>query len=211
MKKTVTTLMLMAITCTIFSQVKVSPGVRLGVNNSTIQGLKDAESKFGINGGLFVNVHLSDFYELQLETSYSEQGATGKVETLSWDATWSSNPTSPTYSEVPFEVSYVSLGLVNKFFVLKDLGINVLVGPSIDFNVFDDHRDYSEVDISFTGGIGYELPFGLTIEARYKQGIIDLDDGFTTIGSDSSYDKNYLNSVIQLGVSYKFNFSKKVD
>jgi len=209
MRKTVVTLMLMVITCTMVSQVKVSPGVRLGVNNSTLQGLRDAESKFGINGGLFMNVHLSDFYELQVETSYSEQGATGMVENANFGM-WGGQA-GPTYSEVPFEVSYVSLGLVNKFFVLKELGVNVLVGPSIDINVFDDHRNYSEIDISFTGGIGYELPFGLTIEARYKQGIIDLDDGFTTIGSNSSYDKNYLNSVIQLGVSYKFNFSKKED
>jgi len=189
------------------SQVKVRPGVRLGINNSTLLRLRDAESKFGLNGGLFVNVHLSDFYELQLETSYSEQGATGIIENA-YFGMWGGQET-PTYSEVPFEVTYVSLDLVNKFFVLKEMGINVLIGPSIDINVFDDHRNYSEIDISFTGGIGYELPFGLTIEARYKQGIIDLGDGFITVGSGTSYDENYFNSVIQLGVSYKFNFSKK--
>ena len=189
-----------------FSQVKVSPGVKVGLNNSSISNFDDASSKTGIYGGLFLNLHLSDVYELQFETMYSSQGA--KANYYYYDYF-----TGNTIVEKDKEaiLDYVSIGIANKIFIIRDLGLNLIIGPSIDIKVNDnfDNEETSPLDLAFFGGIGYEFPFGLGIEARYKQGIIDIDDGFTTIGGDSEYeDDNNLNSVIQIGVSYRFNFRR---
>ena len=64
---------------TVFSQVKVRPGVKLGLNNAKLSNLSQTESKLGLNAGMFVNLHLSSFYELQVETNYSSQGAKRKT------------------------------------------------------------------------------------------------------------------------------------
>jgi len=207
MKKIVFALACIVLTTTAFSQVKVRPGIKLGLNNSNINGMDGASSKTGFYAGAFVNVDISSFYELQLETMYSNQGATVRVSELyvydSGDPFFNNNDNT-----TDINLQYLSIGIANKFFIVKDLGLHFIVGPSIDILVDDDNfTNFTPIDLAFFGGIGYEFPFGLSIEARYKQGIIDLDDGFTTFGSNSSgYDKNYLNSVIQVGAAYKFNF-----
>ena len=86
-------------------------------------------------------------------------------------------------------------------------------------HVLSPPSSFSDLDVAKQihdgcGGIGYDFPFGLSVEARYKQGIIDYDDGFSEFGDssdpyyDDNYDKNNLNGVFQIGVSYKFDFSK---
>jgi len=60
-------------------------------------------------------------------------------------------------------------------------------------------------DISVFGGIGYEFPFGLILEARYKQGLIEIDlfdfdfdsDSFDTV--DEAFNVSF-----QYSVAYKF-------
>ncbi|MET0946655.1 MAG: PorT family protein, partial [Flavobacterium sp.] len=59
-------------------------------------------------------------------------------------------------------------------------------------------------DLSFVGGIGYSLPNGLTFEARFKQGLIDIY-GYDGIDYDDYYyDQVILNQVLQFGISYTF-------
>jgi hypothetical protein len=53
------------------------------------------------------------------------------------------------------------------------------------------------------GGIGYEFDFGLALELRYKQGLIDLD--FNDSGEyGGNTEENQLNRVFQIGLAYKF-------
>ena len=73
------------------------------------------------------------------------------------------------------------------------------------FGSNNDEFEISPVDLTFTGGIGYEFGFGLILEARYKQGSISTDffgnrDLFEEDGSQ-------LNSVIQVGLGYKFKIN----
>ena len=89
------------------------------------------------------------------------------------------------------EIHYISLGVANKFFV----------SPNIGF-----HLDITPIDLAFFGGIGYEFPFGLILEARYKQGLLDVD-AFSDSGEYApNYNDNHLNSVFQFGAAYKFDF-----
>lgn len=190
---------------TVFSQVKVRPGVKAGFNFSNLTNVENSTPKTGLNGALFLNVHFTRFYELQVETSYSGQGA-------SFEERYYGNGFDPliTTRTYDYELNYMSLGIANKFFPVKNIGLNFIIGPSIDVLVSDNaYNDITPIDLSFFGGIGYEFPFGLGLEVRYKQGIIDVRDDYIDYVDDSGndyYDRNVLNSVIQVGATYRFSF-----
>jgi len=103
--------------------------------------------------------------------------------------------------------------LANKFSPFKDIGIHAILGPSINIKVGDNTRgDIEAFDFLFFGGIGYDFPFGLGIEARYNIGIIDVL-GNTFDFNDEYYDDEYnyfddgvINTVFQVGLTYKFEF-----
>lgn len=203
MKNLLLTLVFVTISSTVFSQVEFSPGVRLGVNQSTVTN-SDLEAKTGLYAGLFANIQFTKFYALQPEITYSNQG--GKSDIRGMD---------------DLNIHYVSIGVANKFFVVKDLGLHIIVGPSIDLN-FEDNWislinddgdiDITPIDFTVFAGVGYEFPFGLSIEARYKHGLIDLDtydnNYYDTNGNYQyyDYDDNQLNAVFQIGATYKFDF-----
>ena len=201
MKKLLFILAFTLLSFTTFSQVKVRPGLRLGANMSKISNSYTEDYKSGLNASIFLNVRFSNFYALQPEIFYSNQGGKGSIVGVE-----------------DFSVDYVGIAIANHFFVIENLGLHFIVGPSLDLN-FDDNwvnliNDDSDLyitplDFSFFGGIGYEFPFGLSIEARYKQGLIDIDAFDDYYNNDGFYyenDENQLNSVIQIGVAYKFSF-----
>ncbi|WP_452230726.1 MULTISPECIES: porin family protein [unclassified Lacinutrix] len=213
MKKIILSLALLIAGTTAFSQVTLKPGVRAGANFANVSNLKtDQKTDFYI--GAFLEMQLADFYALQPEVTYSRQGAKYDISGVD-----------------DLDLQYVGLTVINKFSPIKNLGLHFLVGPGIDVKVSDNVQsnyrydsyydpyynsyDTAPIDITFTGGIGYDFPFGLSVEARYKQGIIDYDDGFSEFGDsgsgdyyyDDERDDNNLNGVFQIGVSYKFDFS----
>ena len=206
MKRIFLALGFIAITLSAFSQVRISPGIKTGLNLANLSNVDNSSSKLGLQGGLFVNVHLTNFYELQVETTYSNQGTT-------YDALRVNNGFDPLLvrQEEDLDLEYINLNIANKFFPVKDIGFNLIVGPSINILVSDNHNDdIIPIDFSLFGGVGYEFPFGLGLEVRYKQGLIDVrEDYFDNDENDSFYDgDNVLNGVVQFGVSYRFDFSK---
>ena len=212
MKKIFLTLITLAVVTVSFSQVKVRPGIKTGLNYSKITNLNNASRKVGFNGAIFVSIRLGGFYELQPEFSYSNQG-------------WSN--TNYAYID-PFgdivyatnndnvNIDYIGMSIANKFFVVPGMGFHFIVGPGLEFRVSDNlyYNDVTPVDLTFFGGIGYEFPFGLGFEARYKQGIVDVRNGYYDYYYDDynyDYDDNYygnskLNSVFQFNVYYKFGW-----
>lgn len=196
-------------TAATFSQVKVRPGFRAGLNASKITNLENVNRKVGVNASMFVNLHLSRFYELQPELTYSNQG-------------WSRDSyrfTDP-YNDITYNVNsedvsthYIGIALTNKFFMSPKIGLHVLLGPGMEFNVSDNlpYDTITPIDLTLFAGIGYEFPFGLGLEARYKQGLIDVRDGYYDDYYNNGYyegeyynGKNKLNSVFQFSVFYKF-------
>ena len=213
MKKALLLFAFVTVSLTAFSQIKVRPGVRLGLNAATISNMDNAERKLGINAATYVNIHFSNFYELQVEGTYNNQGSTQTYQVYN-----GFDPSLGHTREVDLNLHYVGVGIVNKFFIIPDVGLHFILGPSLEVNVDDDGADITPIDFSLFGGIGYEFPFGLGLEARYKQGLIDVRenyDGSYYIGNDYYYAENdgdyydgnnLLNGVIQFGVYYKFNF-----
>ncbi|TYA52329.1 porin family protein [Formosa maritima] len=207
MKKLFLAIAFVAISLPTFSQVKVRPGLRMGINLSNITNIDNTERKVGFNGAMFANIHFARFYELQPELTYSNQGFK-RNDYAYYD---------PYYGDVihmegdNFNIHYVGMSVANKFFVVPNIGLHFIVGPSVEVNISDD-SDYDEItpiDFSLFGGIGYEFKFGLSLEARYKQGFIDIRDDYFDYIDDNDYDyydDNFLNSSFQFSVSYKFDF-----
>ncbi len=183
-----------------FAQSRVNPGIRLGLNSANISNT-NLENKIGLNGAVFLDVRLSDFYALQPEISFSNQGG------------------ESSFNQEDLNINYISIAAANKFYVIPKQGLHFILGPSIDFD-FDnnfinlinggtDDSDVTPVDLSLFFGIGYEFPFGLIIEARYKQGLINIDlfdDYFWYSDTEDENDSGNpsLNNVFQVGIAYKF-------
>ncbi|OUL63832.1 porin family protein [Flavobacterium sp. AJR] len=180
------------------AQVTVSPGIRGGLNisNLTNFGSSDAKTDFYVGG--LVAIRFNKYFTLQPELTYTRQGAEAREYALG----------SFRSRKVTYELNYVSLGAVAKFHFAGG-GFHILGGPSVDFKTSDNFPSYDYnpvgVDVAFVAGLGYTLPNGLTFEARFKQGLIDIYgyDGIDN-GYDDYYDNIILNNVFQIGISYTF-------
>lgn len=203
-----------------FSQVKLSPGFRIGMNYSTILVPSDFEYytndpttftssrvenygynyKKGLYIGALLNIQYSKSYALQPELTYSNQGA--KAEFL---------------NDKNINIHFFSIGAINKFFIMKDEKFHLLVGTSLDFiiNKSDliNEEEYelnrgvkNGIDFSFFLGLGYQFNSGLTFEARYKRGTrgVFSDDYIILLKKDS-----HRSSLFQFGIAYKFDLKKE--
>nr|WP_294785726.1 porin family protein [uncultured Flavobacterium sp.] len=173
------------------AQVRVSPGLRGGLNLSTLSNIDDNQTKADFYVGGLLDIRFNKFFSLQPEITYSRQGDKGRE--------YFDNGSS---RSVNYELNYVTLGAVAKF-NFNGGGFHLLAGPSLDFKVSDNYINSSpeDFDLAIVGGVGYTLPNGLTFEARIKQGLVDI---YGYEGVDYYYDDVILNQVFQIGISYKF-------
>lgn len=181
---------------TVQSQVTVSPGIRGGLNISNLTNF-DSDPKSDFYAGGFVAIKFNKYFTLQPELTYTRQGA--EVREFEIDG--------PGSRTVNYDLNYISLGAVAKFH-FGGGGFHILGGPTLDIKTDDNFPsyDYNPIgtDLAFVGGVGYSLPNGLSFEARFKQGLIDIY-GYEGIDEDYYYDDIILNTVFQIGISYNFN------
>jgi len=193
MYKKITLLFLLLLACVCTASAQARPGIKLGVNSSNISKTR-LDSKTGLYIGAFVKIPITDYYALQPELLYSSQGGTSN---------------SDAYGDV--NINYLSIGVPNKFYVSPNNGFHFMLGIGLDMNLksnfiglsnFNIDDEISPIDVVAMGGIGFEFDFGLSIEARYKQGSVSVD----FLGGDDFYeeDGSNLNGVIQIGAAYKF-------
>jgi hypothetical protein len=178
------------------AQVKVSPGVRGGLNFSTLTNIEDNNTKTDFYLGGLVNIKFNKYFSLQPELTYSRQGDKGREY---FD--------NGNYRYVNYELNYITVGAVAKF-NFNGSGFHILAGPSLDFKIDDNYINSNpeDFDLAIVGGVGYSLPNGLTFEARIKQGLIDIYgyDGIYDDNNNGNYDEVILNQVFQIGISYTF-------
>lgn len=180
----------------VFAQGKTKMALRMGLNNAKVLN-STLHTKPGLYAGVALAVQFTENYALQPEITYSKQGGESKSQRLE-----------------DIDINYVSLGVANKIFT-QGQHFHFILGPSLDFNFDDnfislvnsngDNFEVTPIDFSLFGGIGYEFDFGLALELRYKQGLLDLDFNDDGDYGDSN-EKNQLNRVIQIGALYKLNF-----
>lgn len=151
----------------------------------------DTEMKIGIHGGAFVNLPLGSTFAIQPELVYSAEGAK--------------------QGEDDFEFSY-NLGYLNVpiMFQYTASGFYAETGPQIGFLMsakakveFDGEEeeedvkdDFESTNFSWGIGLGYRLPNGVGIGARYNLGLSNI--------LKESGDTKLKSNVIQLGLSYTF-------
>jgi len=176
------------------AQVRVNPGIRGGLNFSTLTNVEDNSSKTDFYLGGLVNIKFNKYFSLQPEITYSRQGDEGR---------YFENGRS--YSE-KYELNYLTLGAVAKF-NFGGKGFHILGGPSLDFKIGDNYINTNpeNFDVAIVGGVGYTLLNGLTFEARIKQGLMDIYGYDGIYDGDYYYDDVILNQVFQIGISYTFN------
>ncbi|MDO6758602.1 outer membrane beta-barrel protein [Tamlana sp. 2_MG-2023] len=197
MKKWLLTIFCFGMITLAYAQRKSSFGFRSGVNFSEISRTQ-LETKTGFYLSFLGHFKFTEFYALQPEIGYSLQG--GQSETV---------------SEANVDIHYITVTVANKFFI-KDSGFHFIIAPGFDFDADDtliglynnkDGNDVSFIDLTVSLGVGYEFNNGLGIEARYKQGTIDVFSGtFNSFESEQLSEETQLNSTFQLGLFYKFNF-----
>lgn len=190
----------MLVATQLYAQKRVSPGVRAGVNVATLSNL-GADFKADFYAGAILSLNLAQRYTLQPELTYTRQGANHVV--------FMDEETGTPTGQENVTIQYLSLGVINKFYFVE--GFHGLAGPSIDMKVgknfpridFDDD-DYGGVDLGIALGLGYTLPFGLTVEGRFKTGLLDAFKNDYFLGMFDDPDDISLNRVFQVGLSYSF-------
>lgn len=198
------------------AQVTFKPGIRAGVNfshltqgdqyfyndfyydeyNSQYYGDRPADftSKADFYVGVYGALHLTKYYTLQPEINYTRQGS--NIEFLDQNNM---------RIKTKLDVSYISVGVINKFTFSDKL--NIHVGPTIDVVVDQPRIFYSnnysryndvdaEIDLAFVLGVGYNFTKNLGIEARVKKGIIPVLDFSNS---------NHTNVVFSGGLTYTFD------
>lgn len=179
------------------AQVTFKPGLRGGLALSNMGFKGDFKPDFYL--GALGQIQFTKRYSLQPEINYSRQGA-NNLEQTQFDYEDGSYVGRTTYTDV--NINYLSVGMINKFSF--NSGFEVQFGPTIDF-IVNTNLPYtdSDVDLGFVTGVGYKLPSGLLIEARFKANILDNYGSY----NDSYFytENNYSPSLsFQIGVSYAF-------
>ncbi|MBL7857499.1 MAG: PorT family protein [Cyclobacteriaceae bacterium] len=185
LKKVVFVFALVAISSGAFAQAQFSLGLKGGLNfaNLDVSNLEGTyNNRTGYHLGAFALFKFTKI-GIQPEIIFSEQGSKVK---------------DPNLGSVESNFSYVNVPIILKLYTVA--GINLQVGPQFGFLTsaeFDDNNIKDQLknsDTSLALGAGWDLPFGLSIDARYNLGLKNVSD-------DSAYDIK--NQVWQVSVGYK--------
>lgn len=173
-----------------FAQGEFAIGIKGGLNFANVNTSSAGatyDSRTGFNAGAFALLKFGKV-GIQPEVLFSQQGTKVKYSGGGFDQNF----------------SYVNIPIVVKLYTIA--GINLQVGPQFGFLTNDPtvqdpitgqnvKADVKKSDISAALGVGWDLPLGLTIDARYNLGL-------TKINNDAAA-SNVKNQVWQLSVGYK--------
>lgn len=160
-------ILLMAASASAVAQAQFSVGLKGGLNFakldvSDIPGTYD--NRTGYHLGAFALLKFTKF-GIQPEIIYSEQGAKVKI---------------PNLSNFESSFSYVNIPIMLKLYTIG--GLNLQVGPQFGFLTSAETDGQSvkdqlkSSDFSVGLGVGWDAPFGLTVDARYNLGVSDVSD-----------------------------------
>lgn len=185
MKKTLFFMLMIAFAITAQSQVEFKLGVKAGINISKVdvkesiigyETVKSSELTSG-HAGLFARIKVLGKLAVQPEFLYSMQGS---VQEFKLGNIYSNEKSLKTrYFEVP---------IMLKFYPLA--GLNIQAGPEFGFlseAKLDGEavkRNLNKSSVSVNVGLGYDLPFGLGVDARYNIGMTEIYKDYKGQGSN---------------------------
>lgn len=197
MKKTIATAILAFATVFAFGQAQFALGIKAGPNFASIDTKASAgenyKNRTGFHGGAFALIKLTKI-GIQPEFIYSKQGTKFSLNTQDYEANF----------------DYINVPIVFKLYTIA--GINLQAGPQFGFlsgvsgkavetdnsqsDVISVGKEYyKDSDLSLVLGAGWDLPFGLTIDARYNLGLSKIQDNPQLEATK--------NQVWQLSIGYK--------
>lgn len=174
------------------AQAQFAIGVKGGLNFANLdisQGASNADNRTGFHGGAFGLIKISKI-GIQPEIIFSKQGSKFDVST----------------SDVEANFDYINVPIILKLYLVA--GLNLQAGPQFGFTTTSEIKETiggvttttdikdqlnKKSDTSIALGAGWDLPFGLTVDARYNIGVSD----FSYSGVD------FKNKVIQISLGYK--------
>lgn len=180
------------------AQVQVALGLKAGPNFASIDTKASAgqnyKSRTGFHAGAFALFKITKF-AIQPEILFSQQGS--KI-------TFQGQDLEQNYS-------YINIPIMLKLYLIG--GLNLQAGPQIGFvssakeDRFNEISGQIEKDVDVKGlikgndfslglGAGWDLPFGLTVDARYNLGLSKIND--TPQSTEAK------NQVFQVSLGYKF-------
>ena len=185
---------------TLTASAQFEPGTftlqpKVGVGFSEIVD-DNAKFKFGIGAGFEGQYQINNWFGVAAGVMYQQKGSG-----------------IDNFDDVKINLEYIDVPIMAKFYVTKGLSLNVGLQPSFMTKAKIDN-DGTDVDVkdncekfefSVPMSIAYELPQGLTFEARYVYGLTDVGKNYFEKGS-STYDHAIKdkNCMFQITVGYKF-------
>jgi hypothetical protein len=186
-------LALVAIVDQVHAQAQVSLGIKGGLNFAKLDVNQSVasnyESRTGYHAGAFMLFKLTKI-GIQPELIFSRQGTKYQLNSQNLEANF----------------DYINIPILFKLYTVA--GINLQIGPQFGFlskaqaqqvvNGAVTNTDvkslYKNSDTSIAMGVGWDLPLGITLDARYNLGIKDISDSSTP---------QTKNQVFQISVGYK--------
>ncbi len=185
-----------------FSQAQFSIGLKAGPNFAKIDTEssigENYKSRAGFHGGAFALLKAGKI-GIQPEILFSQQGSKVTINSQEFDANFN-------YFNIPIILKLYTIG-----------GINIQAGPQFGFvssaegpaldelnnvqTTQDIKNKMKSSDFSVALGLGWDLPFGLSIDGRYNLGLSDVNKN---LGASA-----IKNQVWQFSLGYKlFKFGK---
>lgn len=184
------------------AQAQVALGLKGGLNLAKLDiksGASNIDNRTGFHAGAFGLIKLTKI-GIQPEILYSKQGSKFTY----------NGGTTPSQIEANFD--YINVPILLKLYLAA--GLNLQLGPQFAFastseivqtvgttktttdakKLFD-----KKSDLAVAVGAGWDLPFGLTIDARYNIGLSDVEFKPTSTTAPI----NFKNQVIQISLGYK--------
>ena len=179
-----------------FAQAQFAIGIKAGPNFSTIDTKASPGTNYknraGFHGGAFVLIKAANF-GIQPEIMFSQQGSKVVINSKDFESNF----------------TYLNIPIILKLYTVA--GINIQAGPQFGFitkaerPLRDNFNNYSVQDVkdkmkssefSLGMGLGWDLPFGLTVDARYNLGLTNVYD-------DAQQSGEAKNQVFQVSLGYK--------
>lgn len=183
-----------------FAQAQFAVGIKAGPNFATLDTKSSAgenyKNRTGFHGGAFVLIKAAKI-GVQPEVIFSQQGSKVEIDSKKFESNF----------------SYVNIPIMLKLYTVA--GINIQAGPQFGFvtnaetpvqdqlnpgsyRVEDVKDKMKSSDFTLGLGLGWDLPFGLTLDARYNLGLSKIYD---KAPSQSTEDAK--NQVFQFSLGYK--------
>ncbi len=182
-----------------YGQAQFAVGIKAGPNFATIDTKSSPGTNYknraGFHGGAFVLIKGGKI-GVQPEIIFSQQGSKVEIDSKNLESNF----------------SYMNIPIILKLYTVA--GINIQAGPQFGFvtsaeapvqqqlggvaTVGDVKDKMKSSDFTVALGLGWDLPFGLTLDARYNLGLSKIYDDAPTPQSDDAK-----NQVFQFSLGYK--------